>query len=401
MAIQMTVTHRVHPRGFPNDYTEETVDVDLISYDEMEFPAEDIEHMMAAQVLGIDEFDGELDFYNKYSGYEGFLRFLSKHSMDFYEALEEQGYENFNYGKFSQKRLIKEITAPLEREELAHHQIGALEAIAGATDLSEKDEGLFSQEEAKRILLGFLSRGGMRASAIITILQPFYGATEESPEDGIFDDEYIKALVSALENYSSHGSPTVIEELRSLLTKEDIDYTSEKVFIYGSDDEVWENTDIYRNKLSVFGKLLFEWETRIVSRLQNPFTFYPDVSDYGEDHGMKEYKIPETAEDILSQFDIDQKEIDDPAPPPHPVSNDDGAFAVFYEQDGRQEVIVPYREKSEATDAIELSSYIFSRDGENDWTMTLTQRDGDDWVQIDRTWRYDREDWKWKQDEED
>lgn len=389
MALRMTITrwyydseHKYHSFEF---------DVDLLSENELEFVGEDIEAMLAAQALGIDDYNYHLDFYRNYTRYNGFFNLVAKRPRDVYNALEEQGYESFNYGDFSPEDFALILADVVISPDTTHARDQAMHVLENFVDLTGEDTGPFSFEKYQELLLASLAAGVGNVESIIEILHPLYYTETEDDEPTEYDENYVEALISALTHASTSEVETILDELMLYIDEDDVDYTETNVTDPGGweDDEV-SNISRFKHKIEILGKTVFEWDRVIQSEIHDPIGFYVTLTDLSEHSDS--FKSPDEAEAILSYFELSESEYDEddpdaPEPPEHPKSDDDGEFAVLYTryqldtstwevtEDIKKQILVPYGDESDMNDAIELSKTIFKRGGDEDeWTMTRLER---------------------------
>ena len=391
MALRVTI----RKSGFDpqRNWIETKFDVDLITHNEFEFVDEDLEAMIAAQSLGLDDYDLHLQFYDEYTQGDGFYKLTAKLPQKIYDALEAQGYDSFNHGDFSREQftmLLTEIIRDTNTE--SHRRTRAINIIGEMVDFSGADAGPFSVEDYVKLLLVALEGGFGNTEDIIETLHPLYYTVNEEgelvDEDGDlieYDDDYVSALISALSHAEVSEIETILDELMLYIDEDDVEYKVEDITNPYAEQESHRNFEEYEHKIEILGNEVFKWKRAAESEICDPIGFNTCVTDY-EEHS-DEWAAPWEASTILNYFNIDEEEPDDPDDPEHPTSDEDGEFGVLYtkydydwQNDKRgeieEQILVPYEDESDANAAIELSKYIFEAQGSEHkaWDMTLMER---------------------------
>lgn len=385
MALRVTI--RLSGFDSENKYVSEMVDVDLISYDEIEFIDYDIEAMLAAEALGLDDYNLYLNFYTNYKSPGGFFRLVAKDPKLIYKALEEQGYESFNRGDFTRENFAQILADIIRSKHSVYSKRDAIIILEDLVDSSSADAGPFSKEDFYELIMHALSEGVGATEKIIDILHDVY--YEENEEgDVIVNDKYLDALISALTHASHWDIDKILDELTLYIDDDDVEYSFENVTpIYGDpDSDLTVNTDKYKHSIKINGQKVVAWDQIIENKIYDPFFFNSEVTDFAEH--SSEWETPKVAEKILGYFEIEEEEPDDPDEPDHPVFDEDGEFAVLYTEhaydwrndkvldDIEEQIVVPYEDESELDQAIELSEYILREQGSDykKWVMTKLVR---------------------------
>jgi len=380
MALRVTISRGAHDsRG---NYYGAKFDVDLISFDEMKFVDNDIEAMEAAEALGIDSFKPHLAFYKDYTrGRRGFRNVVARDPDVIYKALEEHGYESFNYGDFSRKDFALLLSDIIRDRNIPYKKSASIRILKNLVDFSSSDAGPFSQEEFNQLLLIALANDFGNVEDIIETLHKFYYAKDEDGEVFVSDD-YVDALISALSHTSYYSEvETILDELMLYIDEDSIDYSVSDVSFQEEDDY---NTSInkYAHVIKILDKPVFSWTRMVEYQIHDPISFWGDVTDFTEYDS--EYAAPDSASALLDYFEIEEEEPDDPDAPEHPVSDEEGEYAVLYTKydydwrndkildDIEEQIVVPYSSESDLRDAIELSQWLFENIGSEhkQWVMT-------------------------------
>ena len=152
-------------------------------------------------------------------------------------------------------------------------------------------------------------------------------------------------------------------------------------------DESYQNTVVGTYEVTVKGVQVAKWSKAIAYEIYDEVSFNGQVDDdeFYLENSSKE--IEENTISALQELGVDLPAFEDPEPPDHPEQDDDGAFAVLYEYDedfGVSDragtwVIAPYKEKYQASDAIDIAESVLRRSGDEEHvTMTIMRRLTDD-----------------------
>jgi hypothetical protein len=378
MALRVTISKGV---GDYDHFYTATFDVDLIDYDEMEFVDDDIEAMEAAEALGIDSFKPHLAFYKDYTrGRRGFRDVVARDPDVVYKALEEQGYESFNHGDFSREDFVLLLADIIRDRSVPYNKYAPIRILKSLVDFSSSDAGPFSQEDFNKLLLVALANGFGNVEDIIETLHEVY-YVEDEDGDVEFDEEYVKALISALSNATTFEVETILDELMLYIDEDEVDYSVSDISFQEEGTEYLE-INKYAHEIKILDQPVFEWIRMVEYEIHDPISFYGSVTDYKE-HG-DEFAAPDEASALLDYFEMEEEEPDDPDEPDHPVPDEEGEYAVLYTKYGydwrndqilddiEEQIVVPYSSESDLTDAISLSKTLFYNQGSDhkQWVMT-------------------------------
>jgi hypothetical protein len=311
----------------------------------IEFPGYDIEEDLAALELGFQMRDPRLHVYNEFR-HGGLAELLETHPDAIYDAFEEQGYDVF--------RMEYEDDDPFTPALFARMIVENLEGNKG------------SIEEQLSVFSEFVDFDATDAGAV----------TQE---------DYADALVRLLQKQVSADGYDIAEicaALQNVITAADVKYTVDGPYQEG---DTAQNLERYNHSISILGEDMVSWERIVESQIYDPVGFQASVTDYCEHDGS--WCTPSEAEAILYAFDMEADEPEDPDDPEHPISDEDGEFAVLYEHyttewiKGKGSVrtneleatyVVPYSDVYDAREAIDLSEHILENFGElREWDMRI------------------------------
>lgn len=357
----------------------------LITTHEVEFPEFDIDAQLALRELGFGVSSPEISFNGTYK-VTGLNGLMEKMTQEIYESLEHHGYKSFEHGDFSKKQFV---WALLQHTRTSKAQVNyKIDLLKSFVDFSEKDDGELSQEDFIDAVTTALVGGSGHLEDYLDILRPYIDFSEE--DDGrVSQEAYIQALLQALSSEAVQGGTDIeelLDELMRLVDEDDVDYDISSPHTH-QDDEWYDNTETTEYEITIYGESIIKWSAILQSRIYDPISFTSSVTDYCE--ANDEFCIPDGASSILSYFDYDEHQPDDPDDPDHPEADEDGDYAVLYEQhdttwvlgkgtivgDVIEEIVVPYDDERTAAEAIESSKSILSRDGEEEtWSMRIIER---------------------------
>lgn len=285
-----------------------------------------------------------------------------------YDIIHDLGAEEFGYRPTEESRFFKEYKE-IGIEAFLRRRVWAEEIIEAVMEFGDE-----------LLEIGFSKPSIARMLYRLTLMNP--DDEEEDYRDKIIElvgedqlvDWLLDSISAKLEEKWSN-----IDDLTSLIqpyiSKEDINVKED---IYYAESEAYENLKVGDYAVTIRENEIASWRLMTEYRIFDPIWFRGDVdSDFNEE-GMEDKDS--TMRSFLGNFDIQLKEMTDPEPPDHPESDANGNFAVLYrfseEHSGEYEAtVVPYKDIWNAGEAVELSGYIFDRDGEGDFVeMTILRK---------------------------
>ena len=366
MGLKLTVPIEI-------DGQEEQIKMEIFPDKSIDFTDYDFD----ADAIAVELGDDPSVVYEFYKGYDGFVvRGLSlfarkpEWAEELYYAIRRQGLSGF-----SQEGYLNFLKICLEKGWDDDDKFQPKEVL--------KNE--LSQEEYVELLQDLISDDSFRWD--------FFDPIEEiieiiSEED--FVDWLIEAIKKDVEGAGSKGyyhskGGHLASILRDYIESGDVEVTEEFLDMYSVEDEY---TSAVGRKYCfyIMGQEIGCWKTVVECRIYDPIGFYSDCEKWEAGTYGDEYEIADALSYVISEFDVEEMELDDPEPPDHPTPDPGGDYAVAYflKKPSHYGIhhpewtLVPYASKFDATEAAELSKIIIERDGmDNDFDIYIVKKKND------------------------
>jgi hypothetical protein len=191
--------------------------------------------------------------------------------------------------------------------------------------------------------------------------------------------EWLAEAISSVLDERDGRIDQLADLIEPYITKEDIEVGEN---IWYEDGEPWENTKVGDYSVTIDSHEAAKWQIIVRYRIYDHVGFTGDVdADFTDE---KANNTDSEMRKFLSRFDIELAEFTDPEPPDHPERDENGPFAVLYKlsadhfgtHSGEDEnIVMRYKDIFDADNAMELSGYIFDRDGDSDYVeMAILRR---------------------------
>ncbi|MHC4298919.1 MAG: hypothetical protein ACYS7Y_16700 [Planctomycetota bacterium] len=343
----------VSVQGDDGKYYQEDIDVIIHKKnggeDSLEIVDFDMDAAVAAEALGMDDYDIELGLYRQYKT-EGLNRYIRDIPSLLEDAFEEQGYDVFTDETFS------------------------------------RDDFLNTVGQNIRDNTGSISRN----------IEFIKDAVNDKKYD---KDEFIEDLIEGLKTLVDTDRFVQPEEkLVPYFLHPLVQMLPEEAFVFHKNDPFYEHDDVDLSGMELGYEIIINdesitsWSRIFYIMIQDPIWFTMDIQE-------KDYDIDGVSAHALAIMDYMGWEYppfpDDHEEPEHPESDYEGLFGVQYlkriypplgiKDSFQEKDTVPYKTMSEAEQAAELSLQLFELRGqENDYMIKILQREdiGSDWFYI-------------------